>query len=129
MVPDPADILARELGRTITMEPAEVGSRVPPAARMAGFDLVTEGMITLSRACDLLESGADRDRLGGDAAARLVRLLLGSDIIDLRVGSRINQAHQDPTLPVELGIRRNLARHLADVLRERYAKQVDLEFV
>lgn len=124
-----ADILARELGRRVEVELGPCDPEVPPAARLAGFDLVTEGMITLSRCLAMLEDGGPAPDARRHAATRLAELLLDSDVIALRVGTRINQAHQDPALPMELGIRRNLMRALARVLEERYAKRVEVQFV
>ena len=123
-----AEIIARELGTRVEPERGPLDPEVPPTSEVDGFDLVTEGMITLSRALGLLEAGRPPPpRRNG--ARRLLELLLDSDIIELRVGTRINEAHQDPRLPVELGIRRNLVRTLAACLRERYAKKVTLRFV
>jgi len=41
----------------------------------------------------------------------------------------VNEAHQDPTLPVELEMRRNIVRTIARTLEERYLKEVELTFV
>jgi len=124
-----ADIIARELRVAVSMDVASLGSGLPPMATIPGFDLVTEGMLTLSKTVELLENCAQRDHLPLHGAGRLTALLLDSDIIVLRVGSRINQAHQNPTLPIELGIRRNLIRRFADVLTTRYAKRIELAFL
>jgi hypothetical protein len=45
------------------------------------------------------------------------------------VGSRINEAHLDPSLPMPLENRRDLARRLARVLGEKYLKAVSLRFI
>ncbi|MDR2744092.1 MAG: serine/threonine protein phosphatase, partial [Desulfovibrio sp.] len=66
---------------------------------------------------------------GTDAAARLRDLLLDSDFIEFMVGSRVNEAHLDPSLPVPLGNRRDLARRMARVLEEKYLKTVSLRFI
>ena len=84
-------------------------------------------MITLARTLALIDAGTVP--IGADPAAQLARLLIDSDQIVFRVGTRINEAHQDPALPMELGIRRNLLRELARVLRERWARAVTLRFV
>lgn len=123
-----AEIIARELGRPVDIDLGGEDPAIPPGGVMPGVDLVTEGMITLAAVRRLLESGPPwRDR--PSPATRLADLLLDSDVIELVVGTRVNDAHQDPSLPVELGIRRTLARDLAGLLRERYARQVQVRFV
>ena len=52
-----------------------------------------------------------------------------NDIINFLVGTRINEAHQDPNLPVDLELRRNIVKRLAAVLRDRYMKDVEIHFV
>ena len=64
-----------------------------------------------------------------NGATKLVNLFLNSDIIEFYVGTKINDAHQDPNMPVELGIRRNTVRSIAKVLEERYLKDTKITFV
>jgi len=45
------------------------------------------------------------------------------------VGTKINEAHQNPAVPVELEIRRNVMKRIRRVLEERYLKQTYLRFV
>jgi len=37
--------------------------------------------------------------------------------------------HQDPTLPGELGMRRNIIRAIVRILEEKYLKEVSLSFL
>ena len=91
-----------------------------------GIELVTEGIFTLSRAATYLEKG-DHAKL--DPAQQLVELMRRHDIIEFVVGTRINEAHQDPNLPIDLELRRNIIRRLETVLRDRYMKEVRITFV
>jgi len=54
--------------------------------------------------------------------------LLDSDVIHFVVGTKINPAHQDPNLPVELEIRRNLIRSLCKTLEKDYLKETKITF-
>jgi len=45
------------------------------------------------------------------------------------VGTRVNEAHQDPTLPVELEMRRNIIRTIVRTLEEKYLKEVTVSFI
>ena len=56
-------------------------------------------------------------------------MMLASDIIDFVVGTRINAAHQDPNLPVELDLRRNVVRRLAAALEKRHLKETSIRFL
>ena len=57
------------------------------------------------------------------------KYILDSDIIEFIVGTRINQAHQDPALPVELEIRRNIIKRIARILEEKYLKEVVIHYL
>jgi hypothetical protein len=89
-----AQIAARLLGARLELEPRPAAgwADVPPTSRLPGVDLVTEGLVTLRRAYELIvragETG-DTPR-GEDGAARLARLLLGADRITFLVGGAVN---------------------------------------
>lgn len=121
-----AAIVSRELGTPLVLEPDTASGDLPPTSQMADVDLVTEGIFTLSRAAAYLEQG---DSEHNDPAGRLVELMRRNDIIEFLVGTRINEAHQDPNLPVDLELRRNIVKRLAAVLRDRYMKEVRTTFV
>jgi len=99
---------------------------IPATSEMEGAALVTEGCITLSAAADMLQSGDVPPCANG--ATRLRDLFLHSDRIVFLVGTGINPAHHDPSLPVELEIRRTLIRRLKNLLEEHYFKQVLIRF-
>jgi hypothetical protein len=97
---------------------------LPPAARMKGADLVTEGIITLTRALGYLES---MNLEGKDPAADLANFLLESDTIHFLEGSSLNSANFDPKLDNDFDIRRNVVRKLSDVLMKKYLKKVTVQ--
>jgi hypothetical protein len=123
-----ASIVARELGRTLEIDITGDFSELPPTSRMEGINLITEGTVTIARALVYLENDlpwAHKD----NPAARLLHLLLNSDTISFVVGTRVNEAHHDPTLPVELDIRRNIIRRLVAILEEKYLKTVSIRLI
>jgi hypothetical protein len=122
-----AEIVSRELGRRIHTPLLRGRSKLPPVSEMEGIDLVTEGILTLTEAMRQLKSGERPTE--SNAATQLVELLLESDVIELVVGTRINEAHQDPSLPVELEIRRNLMKDMKRVLEKKYLKEVNLRTI
>lgn len=124
-----AQIIARELERQLLVSVPEINTSLPPAAEIDGIDLVTEGILTLSALKDCLRQKFDEVPAVDEPLRRLAMLLLDSDDINIFGGTRINEAHQDPSLPVELEIRRNILRDLAEILETEYLKKVTLQFV
>ena len=78
---------------------------------------------------DILERGQKPELMRANAATTLVSNLLDSDIIFFVVGTRINEAHQDPNLPVELDIRRNIIKKITNLLEEKYLKETHKRFI
>ncbi|MBN2743797.1 MAG: SpoIIE family protein phosphatase [Marinilabiliaceae bacterium] len=124
-----AEIIARELALRFDAGMEVTDPELPPVSVVEGIDLVTEGILTLGKALRMLESNTDSDISGNGPAHQMVKMLLESDHIHVVVGTRINMAHQDPTLPVELEMRRTLLRRMAKLLEDRYLKQVQLSFL
>ena len=125
-----AKIVARLLGQALEVDLTTMTAEVPPVGRIAGVDLVTEGILTLTRVRDLLRAGTDRTtvRFQVDGASCLLRLLLDVDHVHFLVGRAVNPAHQNPDLPQELGIRLGVAREIMDELRAQ-GKEVTFEEV
>ncbi|MGE4286517.1 MAG: SpoIIE family protein phosphatase [Phycisphaerae bacterium] len=123
-----ANIIARCLGKEVKMELSGTLA-VPPASRLEGAALVTEGTITLSRTLELLKGRADLELMQQDPAVKLAEMLIESDQIHFIVGTRINEAHQDPNLPESLDIRRNLMRDMVKTLNEIYMKYSTMELI
>lgn len=122
-----ANLLSRELNRPITMDISADAGDLPACSFMDGADLITEGILTLTKAAEYLETGIPEGKR--NAAVRLVEFLLDSDSILFMIGAKLNQAHYDPTLPVEIEIRKNVIRQMADSLRKKYYKDVRLQFM
>jgi len=124
-----AGIVSRLLGRPVTMDLKNLDPEIPPPAVMEGIDLVTEGTVTLARVSEILERGNPSEPARKNPATDLVSLMLQSDIVEFVVGTRINEAHQDPNIPVELDLRRNIIRKIASLLETRYLKESHLQFI
>lgn len=121
-----SNIVARELGKELTMDLSEWDPDVPNISHMEGIDLVTEGCLTLSKVAELLESGEKPLRSNG--ATKLLQLFLRHDIIEFVMGTRINEAHQNPSFPVELDIRRNLLKKIIRLLESKHLKSTRLSY-
>ncbi|UCE99746.1 MAG: SpoIIE family protein phosphatase [Planctomycetota bacterium] len=126
-----AKIVARHLGgKALEVDLATMKPDVPPSARIEGVDLTTEGILTLTQANNLLNSGANKEtvKFQTDGASALVRLCLEVDHVHFIVGMGVNPAHQNPDLPGQLGIKLAVVREIAEKLRKR-GKEVTIETV
>ncbi len=122
-----AQIAARLLGATLELEPRppEGWAEVPPTSRLAGVDLVTEGLVTLRTASRRM---ADRqspstNRWPEDGATRLMRTLLAADVIRFIVGLAVNPQQAADGIP----LRKVAVEELAGELRAR-GKVVAVEY-
>lgn len=121
-----ANLLSRELNIPITMDTEISVGKLPSCSYMDGVDLVTEGILTLTQTLEYLENGNwDID----NAAGKLVKFLLDSDCIDFMVGAKLNQAHYNPTLPIEIEIRKNIIKKMRNVLQDKYYKKVSVAYM
>lgn len=124
------NIVARHLGTTVEMDIATMRRDLPPIGKLHGVDLITEGILTISKAIDLLrKSQCDESRLPSDpnGAVLLAREILEADSVFFLVGQQINEFYQNPLLPKNISIRRNLIEELVDLLR-RHQREVQIEY-
>lgn len=124
-----ARILSRELQLPLHHLPDTSGDYLPPLSALQGFELVTEGILTLSKVERLLSGKENRRPAANDPAAQMVNLLHNSDHIHFLIGTCINIAHQDPSLPVELEIRRNVIRKIKYLLETKFLKNVEITYL
>lgn len=96
---------------------------IPPAGKMEGVDLVTEGVITISRVLEHAKSylgGGDLSTKWNNArdAASLISQMLFETATDINfyVGRAINPAHQNPNLPINFAIKTKLIDELTECL-------------
>jgi hypothetical protein len=124
-----ADIISRELNIPIHDTLEFDDPDLPPLSEMKGIDLVSEGILTLSKVSQVLENLGPATDLGKGPADLIVKMFLESDEINFWVGTAINIAHQDPNLPVELEIRRTVIKKIARILEQKHLKEVKLQFI
>lgn len=124
-----AQIISRLMGKNVSVDLSSWSTGVPPASKMEGIDLVTEGMLTLAKVATALEQKIPIHTMGNDAVRRFVSLMLDSDQVYFIVGTKINEAHQDPNIPVEIGIRRTIVGRIRTALEQQFLKETALEYV
>ncbi len=125
-----AEIIARELNLTVEIQHGNKNlSQLPPSASMQGFEMVTEGILTLGKVEEILENYHSDTRLQDSTQEEVVKLLLQHDSIDIIVGTRINWAHQDPDQPLELELRKFVIKRISKLLIHKFFKKVKIEYV
>ena len=131
-----ANVASRVLKREIVTLVKYADPKIPPMATMEGLDLVTEGVLTIGSALDLLHryENDEFDEAFFDAldaengAAKLARLLIEECTdLNLFVGRALNPAHQNSNLPFDLSVRMNLVEQLKDCA-ERMGKHVTVKY-
>jgi len=124
-----ADIISRELDVEIEDSLVFEDPELPPVSHMEGIDLVTEGILTITKVTRILKDYSPSYALGKGPADRIVKLVRQCDEIHFIIGTRINIAHQDPNLPVELEMRRTVVRRMAKLLEEKFLKEVTIRYI
>lgn len=124
-----AQIVSRILEKRVRVDLSSWSEGVPPASIMEGVDLVTEGMLTLGKVAFALEQKTPLNMMPNDAVRRYLSILLDSDQVSFIVGTKINEAHQDPNIPVEIGIRRTIVGRIRKALEDQYLKETELEYI
>ena len=122
-----ANIVSRIIDKPIKTSLNYTDIHLPPIANIEGIDLVTEGVLTLTRTLQILkryvEEEIDEDfflELDKDNGGSLIAKTIIEDCTELHmfVGRTINEAHQNPNLPFDLSIRMNLVSHIADNVKK-----------
>ncbi len=125
-----AEIIARELNLSVEIQHGNKHlDKLPPSAKMGGFEMVTEGILTLGKVEEILENYDSETRLENSPPEEVVKLLLQHDSIDIIVGTRINWAHQDPDQPLELELRKFVIKRIVKILVHKFFKKVKVEYV
>lgn len=121
-------IIARETNRQLKVKLTSLDSKVPPCGEIEGVDLVTEGVLTLSRTMDVLRQvNVVEEIKGKDGASELAKILMTSDEIRFIVGKAINPVYQNPDLPIDYGFKMRLVESLEKHLTEQ-GKNIQIEY-
>ena len=126
-----ANIAARELGRSLDIDIDTMTREVPPLARMEGYHLVTEGVLTLKKTLQLVKANLEKGLPieGNDAASRLAdKLLNDCTHLKLWVGTAVNPAHQNPDIPIDLHVKLKIVKELVKVLAD-FGKKIELRYI
>ncbi len=112
------------LGKPVETQLDYLDPDIPPIAKIEGVDLVTEGVITMSRVLEYANGYGEADSIYADwsvkedGASRIARLLLEEATdVNFFVGTAVNPAHQNPDLPINFNIKMHLVEELSERLK------------
>ena len=118
-------LAAQFLGKPINTSIDYIDPEIPPIAHVEGIDLVTEGVITISRVVEYAKAYLSSNDITApwanrkDGAAQIAQMLFEQATdINFFVGKAINPAHQNPNLPINFGIKIRLIQELAEYLKK-----------
>ncbi|MEG1996241.1 MAG: SpoIIE family protein phosphatase [Oscillospiraceae bacterium] len=130
-----SQIVSKITGKELDVEINYDNPAIPPTAKIQGIDLVTEGVLTLGKCLEYVRGFTDDSANHSqaftlnhkDGATRLTKLIL-DDCTEVRflVGRALNPAHQNPGMPVSLGLKLNLINDLAKEI-SKIGKKVTVE--
>lgn len=127
-------IASKYLGKPLVPTLDYPDPEIPPVSQIQGVDLVTEGVVTISRVLTLAQrflDGSDTDlnwTTRTDGASLIARELFEKATdINFFVGRAINPAHQNPDLPITFGIKIQLIDSLAKCL-EKMGKRIKVSY-
>jgi len=129
-----AKIASRELKEDLITNIDYIDREVPPTASIKGIDLVTEGVLTLSKTVEkikcFVDSSCDKYTVYNpkkrDGASLLAKILIEECThINLWVGKAVNPAHQNPDFPIDLSIKLKVVDKLVELM-EKLGKNVNL---
>ena len=116
-----AEQIARSWNVPLRQRLTSTDPELPPQWDIEGLDLVTEGLLTLSKVLEILQH-YDETPTGRGPAYHICELLLASDRIEIVVGMRrSNTAIADTETLI---LRRKVLGAIAQTLETQFAKQV-----
>lgn len=129
-----SNVVSRYLNKPVIASLEYSDPEIPPISQIEGVDLVTEGVITLSKVLSYAEDFLGPAQYAQDWAvnkdgASLVAKELFENATDVNffVGRAINPAHQNPNLPITFAIKQQLIQNLADCLK-RMGKHICVSY-
>ncbi len=129
-----ASLAAEYLKKPLEAELTYFDPEIPPTSKIEGIDLVTEGVITMSKVLEYAKDYIDKNERYDewsrkkDGASQIARMLF-SDATDISfyIGRAVNPAHQNPDLPITFNIKMNIVEQLADCLK-KMGKNINVSY-
>jgi hypothetical protein len=123
-----ADMVARHTDRELEVEQSLVSFSTPPRYFLPGIDLVTEGVVTLNQAHNIIQEDM-KTNYDRSAAMDLVALLQEADCVRFHIGRAMNPANKDIAYRKQGILGRDKIIPLIAEKLERMGKLVSIEFI
>ncbi|MDD5945798.1 MAG: SpoIIE family protein phosphatase [Clostridia bacterium] len=132
-----AQIASRLLDREMDFDMGTMTMDIPAIAKIEGVELVTEGVITLSKAIDIMREyvkpdynpNIDAKLHENNAASMLAKLLIEEcDSVKIYQGTAINPAHQDLAFKMDFTFKLNQMNELRRLLM-LMGKDVEVTYI
>ncbi len=129
-----SQIVSRAINSPLTADLNYIVKNVPPAGKIKGIDLVTEGIITLGQTLQIVRNfnandGQEAVNLDAkDAASQLAKILIKQCTkATFYVGRALNPAHQNVEMPIDLNIKLRIVKDLIRELK-KLDKTIEVEY-
>lgn len=131
-----ANIVSRELKRKLTVDIETITDEIPPISHMQGFELITEGLITMKYTLEYLKdylnkplSISDLKELKVRNGAKMLanKLINEGTHINFFLGHSLNPAHDNCDNFIELGTKFRVVGELINILR-KLGKIVNIQY-
>ncbi|MCQ4022300.1 MULTISPECIES: SpoIIE family protein phosphatase [unclassified Ruminococcus] len=120
-----SSLVAKYLNKPMNTSIDYLDPEIPPTATIEGVDLVTEGVITMSKVLEYAKHYLESSDLYSDwsfkkdGASQIARMLFEQATdINFYVGRAINPAHQNPNLPITFNIKMQIVEELSECLKK-----------
>ena len=133
-----ASIVSKKLGKEMEIDLSTMTSEIPPAGKIEGIELVTEGVITINKTINIIRNYMNPEfnrkiameaLKANNAAAMLARLLIERcDKLNIWVGQAVNPVHQESDYPMGIIFKMNQIKELANIT-EKLGKEVKLMYI
>ena len=132
-----ASVVARILGTEMQVDLETMTPEIPPAGKIDRVELVTEGVLTINKAIEVIRHyqppavnaramAALNER---NAAAMLAKLLIENcDKLNMWIGQAVNPAHQKNGFPMDFNFKINQLRELGRLV-EKMGKEVNFIYI
>ena len=130
-----SSVVSRVLDSPVEIMPETAADGIPPISFMADVDLVTEGVLTVTRAADILEryyaseGHPDFSELDASNGAAFLAKQLAEECSQLRVfiGQAENPAYEGKEVPLDLNLKINSMMRICRLLEE-HGRRVEVYY-
>lgn len=131
-----ANIVSKELQRTLVVDINTLTKEIPPISHMQGIDLITEGMITMDYTLRYLKEFLNnpitrkslnrfKDKNGASILAN--KLLNEGTHINFFLGHSLNTVYKDNSFPTKMGRKFRIVGEIINILK-RLGKTVNIYY-